>query len=197
MSHYFMNDDNVKSKRRIVKFDILGESFKVITDNGVFAKDGFDLGSRMLLESVVISDKNFRVLDLGCGYGVVGIVLKKLFANIRVDMVDVNERAVKLALENILLNKVEAKVFISDVYAKVEGSYDYIITNPPIRAGKEILRRFLIGSYDYLCDNGELWFVMRKDHGVKSMIKELEERFSCEVVRKSKGFYVVRAIKRK
>ena len=104
----------------------------------------------------------------------------------------INERAIKLARENIILNKLNNNIFISDAFSNVEDKYDFIITNPPIRAGKDVIRRFLLGAKDYLQNDGILYFVMRKDHGVKSMIKELENIYNVEVIAKDKGFYVVR-----
>ena len=107
-------------------------------------------------------------------------------------MVDVNERAIELTKENIKLNHLNNNICISDVYSDVNDKYDYIITNPPIRAGKDVIRRFLLEAKYHLNNNGTLYFVMRKDHGVKSMIKELEEIYKVEVIDKDKGFYIVR-----
>lgn len=196
MSQYFDNDKSIKSERRNIKFYFRDKEYNLISDNGVFSKDRFDYGTRVLLESIDIDIMSGKVLDLGCGIGVVGVILKTINKNIDIDMVDINERATKLAKENLTLNNVDNKVFISDVYDNVKCKYDYIITNPPIRAGKEVVRRFLVGSYEYLNDNGTLYFVMRKDHGVKSMIKELESIFSVEVINKDKGFYIVRCFKK-
>lgn len=192
MSQYFDNDKNIKSEKRLIKFNFNNKEFSVYSDNGVFSKDRFDYGTRLLLESIDIDNLNGNVLDLGCGIGVVGLILGTFNKNIVIDMVDVNERAIKLAIENIKLNSLNNNIFISDVYSNVNDKYDYIITNPPIRAGKDVIRRFLLGAKDYLCDNGTLYFVMRKDHGVKSMIKELEEIYEVEIINKDKGFYIVR-----
>ena len=119
------------------------------------------------------------------------LFLLKINKNINIDMVDINDRAINLAKENMSLNKVKGNVFISDVYSNINKKYNYIITNPPIRAGKEVVRKFLLGGYDYLTDDGILYFVMRKDHGVKSMIKELVNIYEVDIVNKEKGFYVV------
>ena len=172
MSQYFDNDKNIKSERKIIKFNFDNKVFSIYSDNGVFSKDRFDYGTRVLLNSVDIDKLSGNVLDLGCGLGVVGIILGTFNKCINIDMVDINERAISLVRDNLTLNKVKANVFSSDVYSNVNKKYDYIITNPPIRAGKEVVRKFLLGGYDYLNDNGILYFVMRKDHGVKSMIKE-------------------------
>lgn len=196
MSQYFDNDKNIKSERKIIKFNFDNKVFSIYSDNGVFSKDRFDYGTRVLLNSVDIDKLSGNVLDLGCGLGVVGIILGTFNKGINIDMVDINERAIDLAKNNLVLNNVKANVFVSDIYSNIDNKYDFIITNPPIRAGKDVIRGFLLGSYDYLKDDGILYFVMRKDHGVKSMIKELSVKFNTSIVNKDKGFYVVLCTKK-
>lgn len=196
MSQYFDNDKNIKSERKIIKFNFDNKVFSIYSDNGVFSKDRFDYGTRVLLNSVDIDKLFGNVLDLGCGLGVVGIILGTFNKGINIDMVDINERAIDLAKNNLVLNNVKANVFVSDIYSNIDNKYDFIITNPPIRAGKNVIRGFLLGSYDYLKDDGILYFVMRKDHGVKSMIKELSVKFNTSIVNKDKGFYVVLCTKK-
>ena len=196
MSQYFDNDKNIKSERKIIKFNFDNKVFSVYSDNGVFSKDRFDYGTRVLLNSVDIDKLSGNVLDLGCGLGVVGIILGTFNKGINIDMVDINERAIDLAKNNLVLNNIKANVFVSDIYSNIDNKYDFIITNPPIRAGKNVIRGFLLGSYDYLKDDGILYFVMRKDHGVKSMIKELSVKFNTSIVNKDKGFYVVLCTKK-
>ena len=196
MSQYFDNDKNIKSERKIIKFNFDNKVFSIYSDNGVFSKDRFDYGTRVLLNSVDIDKLSGNVLDLGCGLGVVGIILGTFNKGINIDMVDINERAIDLAKNNLVLNNVKANVFVSDIYSNIDNKYDFIITNPPIRAGKNVIRGFLLGSYDYLKDDGTLYFVMRKDHGVKSMIKELSVKFNTSIVNKDKGFYVVLCTKK-
>ena len=196
MSQYFDNDKNIKSERKIIKFNFDNKVFSIYSDNGVFSKDRFDYGTRVLLNSVDIDKLSGNVLDLGCGLGVVGIILGTFNKGINIDMVDINERAIDLAKNNLVLNNVKANVFVSDIYSNIDNKYDFIITNPPIRAGKNVIRGFLLGSYDYLKDDGILYFVMRKDHGVKSMIKELSVKFNTSIVNKDKGFYVVLCTKK-
>lgn len=191
MSQYFDNDNNIKHNKKIIEFYFNDKKYNLYSDNGVFSKDKFDYGTRLLLDSIDISKLSGNVLDLGCGIGVVGIILGTINKNINIDMIDINERAISLVRDNLTLNKVKANVFSSDVYSNVNKKYDYIITNPPIRAGKEVVRKFLLGGYDYLNVNGILYFVMRKDHGVKSMIKELESKYNVTIVNKDKGFYIV------
>ena len=191
MSQYFDNDNNIKHNKKIIEFYFNDKKYSVYSDNGVFSKDKFDYGTRLLLDSIDISKLSGNVLDLGCGIGVVGIILGTINKNINIDMIDINDRALSLVRDNLTLNKVKANVFSSDVYSNVNKKYDYIITNPPIRAGKEVVRKFLLGGYDYLNDNGILYFVMRKDHGVKSMIKELENKYNVTIINKDKGFYIL------
>lgn len=195
MSQYFDNDKSIKSEKKLIKFYFNNREYFIYSDNGVFSKDKFDYGSRILLENIDISSLNGNVLDLGCGSGAIGIILGTINKSINIDMIDINERAIDLAYENVILNGLNNHVFISDVYSGVKNKYNYIITNPPIRAGKIVVKRFLLDSYDYLENNGILFFVMRKDHGVKSMIKELENKFKVQVVNRDKGFYVVRCEK--
>ena len=195
MSQYFENDKSVKSNRKLINFSFNDREYYVYTDNGVFSKGRFDYGTKVLLENININNLCGKVLDLGCGIGVVGIILGTINKDISIDMIDVNERALELAKENILLNKVKANVFISNVYDKVTSKYDCIITNPPIRAGKNVIRRFLLGGYDYLTDDGELWYVIRKDQGAKSIEKVLNKELKVDNIEKSKGFYIFRAKK--
>ena len=196
MSQYFDNDKNIKSEKRLIKFNFNNKEFSIYSDNGVFSKDRFDYGTRVLLNSVDIDKLSGNVLDLGCGLGVVGIILGTFNKGINIDMVDINERAIDLAKNNLVLNNIKANVFVSDIYSNIDNKYDFIITNPPIRAGKNVIRGFLLGSYDYLKDDGILYFVMRKNHGVKSMIKELSVKFNTSIVNKDKGFYVVLCTKK-
>lgn len=193
MEHYFTNNNNLRSELRTIIFENEGEVFTFFSDLGVFSKDKVDFGSRVLVENILKNVKNRKtILDMGCGYGFIGIVLgKRLNANMT--MVDVNQRAVHLCERNIKENKVDGKTFQSDIYENVEGKYDLIVTNPPIRAGKKVVLEILRNAKNYLAHDGELWFVIRKDQGVKSIIKLLEDLYELEVIEKEKGFYVVRA----
>lgn len=197
MSHYFINDENVKHNKKIIEVKCCDTTIKVYTDNGVFSKEHLDYGTRLLLTNFLKESKEGNVLDLGCGYGIIGITIS-LESNMKVDLVDINDRALELTKENIKLNNIEnARCWKSNIYENIKDKYNYIITNPPIRAGKETLKKFLFEGKDYLEDNGELWFVMRKDHGVKTMIKELEMEYKTEIIDKSKGFYIVKLKKAK
>ena len=192
MSYYFSNDENVKSNEIEHQVKIGDTSFTFITDNGVFSKKGLDFGTRTLLES--LENVSGEVLDFGCGYGPIGIFIKKKYS-CNVDMVDINKRSLHLAEKNAIKNGVEVNVFESNIFENVTKKYNFIVTNPPIRVGKEILYQILFGAYDYLEQNGELWLVINKDQGAKTVLRDLSEKYSTRLVTKNKGFYIICASK--
>lgn len=167
------------------------------SDNGVFSKDKIDYGSSLLVETILKNKSSAynNILDVGCGYGFMGITLAKIL-NLEVTLIDVNKRALHLAERNSKENKVKYKIIESNCYENISDIYSLIISNPPIRAGKEIVFNILMQAKDYLSDDGELWFVMRKSQGVKSAIKHIESVYMCEIIEKSKGFYIIKAKKR-
>lgn len=187
MSHYFTND-YVESKEVKTKCIIKNTELTLITDNGVFSKKGLDFGTRSLLET--IDNIKGQVLDFGCGYGPIGIYLKKTY-DVEVDAVDINERALNLAKKNAELNKTNINIFESNIYENINKKYDYIVTNPPIRVGKKILYEILFKAKEYLKENGELWLVIHKDQGAKTLAKELEKKYKVEIKNKNKGFYII------
>lgn len=190
MSYYFDKDTNVESKEVTTRAEIGGKLYTFKTDNNVFSKKGLDFGTRTLLESIDIKNINGEVLDFGCGYGPIGIYIKSN-TNCNVDMVDVNERALNLARSNAKINKVDVNIFESDVYSNITKKYDYIITNPPIRVGKKILYEILIKAREHLKENGHLIFVINKDQGAKSSMREMGKYYSVELIKKNKGFFVI------
>ncbi len=193
MSHYFTND-YVKSERKKVLVKIHGRDYNFITDNGVFSKSGLDFGTRTLLENIPLEEIKGNVLDFGCGYGPIGIFVARE-TKAKVDMIDINERSLNLAKENAEINKAEVNIFKSDIYENIDKKYDYIITNPPIRVGKQILYRILFEANNYLQDNGEMWLVVNKKQGADSLVRDLKETYDTEVITKNKGFYIIRAKK--
>lgn len=197
LEHYFTNNENLKSEIKELSYSYNNYVFSFLSDNGVFSKTRLDFGSRLLIETYLKNktDPPSTFLDVGCGYGFIGITLSKVL-NIKGTLIDVNKRALHLCKRNIESNKVDCEAILSDTYSAIENKYDLIITNPPIRAGKKVLLDILNGAKDYLTENGECWFVMRVDHGVKTMIKTLEENFICNIEEKSKGFFIVSMKKR-
>jgi len=187
MSHYFTND-YVESKEQTTKCIIKNTELTLITDNGVFSKKGLDFGTRTLLET--LDNITGQVLDFGCGYGPIGIYVKKTFET-KVDAIDINERAVNLAKKNAKLNNTQINIFESNIYENVTKQYDYIITNPPIRVGKKILYQILFDAKKHLKKEGQLWLVIHKDQGAKTLAKDLEKEYKIEIKNKNKGFYII------
>lgn len=198
MSHYFENDKNLKSEIRELSYKYNSSFFIFYSDNGVFSKNNIDYGSRLLIETYLkendINEK--RVLDVGCGYGFLGIMVSRV-TDSYVEMIDINKRAVHLTNMNIKRYKdFKGKTYVSNVYENVEGKYDIIITNPPIRIGKEKLLEILIGAFDHLEDNGLLYYVIRKDQGALSIKKILEENsINVEIINRDNGYFIYRAKK--
>ena len=193
MGQYFDND-NLPSKMEKKSCFVLDRKFTFWTDNGVFSKDGLDFGSRLLLESIPLEAVGGKVLDMGCGYGVFGIIINKLTSS-SVDMVDVNLRAIHLTEMNIKENHCDhIKVFESNVYEKVNSKYDSIITNPPIRAGKKVVYDIVMNARNYLEKDGVLFLVIRKEQGAKSLMVDLEKYYAVEVLNKKKGFFILKCV---
>ena len=196
MTHYFTDNSDLEKDEK--KFPLLFEdkTYTFITYSGVFSKNKVDYGSYALLKVLVNQDLGARILDLGCGYGPIGIVLKSYNKSSDVDMIDVNPRAVELAKLNSQENKLEINSFVSDLYSNVTRQYNSIVTNPPIRTGKENIYKIFTEAYDYLMDNGNLFVVIRKQQGAKTTITKLIEIFgNCEVLKKDKGYYILKSKK--
>lgn len=192
MDHYFTNN-NISSNIRENSVIINNKKYIFLTDNGVFSKKGLDFGTRSLLETIELSKIKGKVLDFGCGYGPIGIYIKDN-TDCSIDMVDINKRSIHLAQENAKINKVEVNIFESNIYSNVIEKYDFIITNPPIRVGKKILYQILFGAKEHLNINGELWLVVSKNQGAKSLLKDLAKEYDVQLVNKNKIFYIIRAI---
>ena len=190
MAHYFENDDSLKSEEVIKEVIIGGSSYSFITDNGVFSKKGLDFGTRTLLESLDLSKISGNVLDMGCGYGPIGIYVADN-TDASVHMVDINNRSLNLAVKNANLNNVSVNIYESNAYENINEKFDYIISNPPIRVGKKILYQILFDAKKYLNKNGQLWIVIHKDQGAKSVMKDLEKEYTVTLVTKNKGFYII------
>lgn len=196
MKHYFTDNTDLKSEQsqfifRFHKYDLLFTS-----DNGVFSKSMIDYGSRVLLDNIEITNEK-TLLDVGCGYGIFGICLNKVYSHLNVDMVDVNDRALELAKLNAKNNNIHANIYKSFIYENVQGSYDVIVTNPPVRAGKEVVTTILQESIEHLNENGSLWVILQKKQGAPSTKKKMEEVFgNCEIVKRDKGYYLLHSVKR-
>ena len=197
MSQYF---DNVDLKSNIEKYKtrIFDKEFCFNTDNGVFSKSKLDFGTRCLLENLPLEEIKGEILEVGCGYGVIPIILTRIVDKIEsFDAVDVNKRALHLAEMNKKENFApKVNFFLSDWYKNINIKYDVIISNPPIRAGKNIVYEIVMNARNYLKEDGKLFIVINKDQGAKSLYKDLEKVYKCELINKKKGFWIIKCILR-
>ena len=197
MEHYYTNNPTSKSEERIIEYSIKDKVIKFTVDNGVFSKNHVDIATDFMMKTILDEQISGKVLDLGCGYGVIGITLSKFF-KIDLTMLDINERALHLTKENLKLNHVDAKVVESDGFNEInnEEKFDVIITNPPIRAGKSVIYKMYEDSYNHLNKGGKLYLVINKKHGAPSTKEYLEGLFgNCEVLDKKAGFNVIKCEK--
>ena len=195
--HYFTNQpqsehDLKELLYRVPKSDI---SLKLTTDAGVFSRFRIDFGSDLLIASCQPAEGS-SVLDLGCGYGVVGLSLLARGEDLLLMMSDVNQRAVDLARQNALHNNLNAEVEVSDGFGSIGGRFDYILLNPPIRAGKAVYYKMVADSIDYLHDHGELWIVVRKRQGGQTLMNHMKAVFdNCVKVNRSGGYWILKSVR--
>ena len=195
-AHYFTDNHNLTENRKDHSFRFSGHLLTFTTDNGVFSKTGIDEGSRILLEALVQEGVHGSVLDLGCGYGVLGITLKTVFPDIVLTAADINPRAAELTELNCKKNNIEAEVLVSDGFSEIASVFDAVVTNPPIRTGKKVIYRMFEEAYDYLRKDGILYAVIRRKQGAESACRKFEEIFgNCEVIAREKGYWVLKSFK--
>ncbi len=190
MPHYYSKYQKSPLKLRKINAFLRNNNLEFYTGSGIFSPDKVDFGSKLLIESCIIKP-NWDILDLGCGYGAIGIAIQKDFPRTRVVMTDINKRAVKLALKNINLNNIKAEVKQGDLFEKIKEKFDTILVNPPQKAGKEICFSMIEQSFDYLKDGGLLQLVARHNKGGKSLKKKMESVFkNVKTIEKKRGYRV-------
>lgn len=193
---YFENNPGLKHDIHEYNLSMNGINFRFLTDSGVFSRDYLDFGSKTLIEAFRPFDGALKCLDLGCGYGPIGIILKKTYPHLSWTLADINPRAAELAHKNLLKNDVSATVIISDGFNQVDALFDTILLNPPIRAGKQTVFNLYLESEKHLNNQGELWIVIQKKQGAESSLKYLKTLFQIvEVVNKDKGYFIIRCKK--
>ncbi len=195
MSQYFDNDKGISSKKREISVLFQETRYSFISDNGIFSKGEVDYGSIALLKVLMKEKIEGQVLDLGCGYGTIGLILAKNYPSGEFTLTDVNMRACALTCENAkrwgLKN---VRILESDIFEKIDGSFDIIVTNPPIRAGKSVIYSIFEQSFHHLKQNGFLYIVIRRSHGAESAQKFISSVFdNCTLLKRDKGFYIYRA----
>ena len=192
--HYYSKNQSVDSKPKFWDFELRNFKFRFKSDNGVFSKSEVDFGSRVLIDSFEEPSVDGNVLDVGCGYGPIGLTLAKMMPERNIHMVDVNGRALELSRENAHLNQISnVLVYESDRLLNVEqNGFAAIVTNPPIRAGKQVIFDIYEQSYEKLASGGSLWVVIQKKQGAPSTMDKLESLFgNVEVVAKEKGYFIL------
>lgn len=195
--YYSKSQGDLESNPSKFVFNFKEHKFVYHTDNGVFSKDYIDYGSFAMLKTFKPNNLDFPILDMGAGYGPIGITISKLY-NKEVVMCEINERAYNLCLKNIKENNASlAKVYHSDLFEKISDiRFSSVITNPPIRAGKQVIYAIYDGAYKQLELGGELWVVIQKKQGAPSTKSYLEDLFgNCEIVNRDKGYYILKSIK--
>lgn len=191
--YYAENPDTAHDIHEL-RVELLGENMTFLTDAGVFSKKMVDFGSQLLLKCLEFNEGE-TILDVGCGYGPLGLSLAKAYG-VQATMVDINNRALDLARQNAERNKIEARIFQSNIYEQVEGKFDHVISNPPIRAGKQVVHEIIEKSREFLKDAGDLTIVIQKKQGAPSAKSKMEDVFgNCEIVKKDKGYYILRSVK--
>ena len=198
MSQYFDSNPEVASKPRIVEFNIGDRKVSLYSDSGVFSKDNIDVGSLAFIKALLPLKLSGNILDLGCGYGPIGLSIALTSPDAYVTFADVNQRAVELCAKNAekLGLGSRTKCLVSNVYENIQGKFDTILLNPPIRAGKNVTYSMYLGALDHLCQNGSLYIVIRKAQGAPSAAKYIEGIFgNITLLKKDKGYYVYKATK--
>ena len=194
MPQYFDNVEDLGHRDLALEFTLFGEKYHFRSDLGIFSKDSLDDGTRLLLETIAQADLGTKILDLGCGAGPIGLILAHLDSKRHVSLTDVNLRALELAKENaeILHVASQVEIFASDVYHSIDSTYDTIVTNPPIRAGKKVTYAIYDGALSRLNRGGRLIQVIRKKQGAESAFRHLQGIYpKVEAVASHKGYQII------
>ena len=193
--HYYTNSPTSEHEERSFRAVFAGRVLAFDTDAGVFSKQHVDPGSELLCRAMP-EDIAGDVLDMGCGWGAMTVMTLARFPEVCVTMADVNERALALAVSNVEKNRMQAKAILSDGFEKVEGMFDAVITNPPIRAGKAVIYKMFEDAKEHLRDGGRLFLVIRKQQGAPSALKFLKELYAkAEVIERDGGYWIIQCTK--
>ncbi|WP_026486011.1 class I SAM-dependent methyltransferase [Caldanaerobius polysaccharolyticus] len=196
MEHYFSENPSTAHELRKFEYEVKGHKIFFTTDKGVFSRLNVDKGSDLLIRSIP-EGIGGCMLDMGCGYGAIGLSLAKVNPSLCVTMVDINQRALDLARQNAKTNGVDnVVIYKSDGFSNVKGTFDYIVTNPPIRAGKDKVYTIFEQSRDYLRKGGMFFVVIQKRQGGPSAVEKLMSIYgNCEKIAKSGGYWVLQSVK--
>lgn len=197
-NHYYSQKPDTAHDFEEWSFELKGKTFRFVTDSGVFSRDTVDYGSRVLIDAFTWEElPEGTILDLGCGYGPIGLSIAYASGR-QVEMVDVNERALDLAQRNAQRNQIDmVDIHASYIYDSLnQTQYAAVISNPPIRAGKQVVHQILTDSYPLLKTGGTLTIVIQKKQGAPSAQKKMQETFgNAEIIKKDKGYYIIQSVK--
>jgi 16S rRNA (guanine1207-N2)-methyltransferase len=189
MAHYYSENQESKFVLKKIKASLRGRDFEFFTAPGIFSGKKVDSATELLINNAVVQD-GWRILDLGCGYGPVGVSLRKLF-DIKVVMTDINKRAVQLSKMNLKLNKIEAEVFGGNLFENITGKFSTILLNPPMAAGRKLCFEMIEKSTGFLEDGGLLQIVARHNKGGKMLEEKMKEVFgNVKETARREGFRV-------
>ncbi len=190
---YFTAEPTSESRPAPCSFPYRGHGLNFETDAGVFSRGELDPGTRLLLDA--LPEFAGSVLDLGCGWGPIAVAVAKANPTCQVTAADINQRALRLCAENARRNGVTINCITSDGLSAFAGkSFQLIVTNPPIRAGKQVIYRMFADAAAHLCPGGALYLVIRKQQGAESCLKYLKTLYrTVEKVSKSAGYWVLKA----
>ena len=192
MNHYFKPTHKNPLNRKRIPFRFLGVDVEFETHENIFSKHHVDEGTQLLLSALPPIQKDLKILDLGCGYGVVGITVKKVYSQTSVLCSDINEDALVLCEMNAHLNQVKVDCVHSDGFKNIHQSFDWILFNPPIRVGKANLFPLYLECMKHLETNGTLWMVIRKDKGAQSTMNFLrQEGYQVNKIAQDKGYWII------
>lgn len=197
MNHYFEYNPDLKLEYFDIKVSLNGVEFDLISSSNVFSNRVLDEGSKIMMKVLTNQELRGSLLDLGCGYGPIGIYLKKVFPNLSITMSDINPLCCELTKNNLKrLNISDIEVVQSDSFENISKKFDYVIFNPPISVGKKIIYKMYMDTYEHMSNNGHLLIVIRKNKGALSHKEYLSSLYpSTSVIYKDKGYFIIECIK--
>lgn len=193
--HYYTADPHSAHDARTFTYDFCGKTLAFETDAGVFSREHIDPGTLILARSIPEGLQG-DALDLGCGWGALRVLLGVTCPALRFTLCDINARALALCEKNLTANGMQGQLLQSDGMESVPGTFDYIFTNPPIRAGKAVIYKMFADSGARLNPGGSLFLVIRKQQGAPSALKYLKTLFeSAQVIARESGYHIIRCDK--
>ena len=193
--HYYTSTPTSAHEVRSFRAVFAGRVLAFDTDAGVFSKQHVDPGSELLCGALP-DDLSGDVLDMGCGWGAMTVLTLARFPKLNITMADVNERALSLAVANVEKNHMQARAVLSDGFERIEGMFDAVIINPPIRAGKAVIYKMFEDAKAHLREGGALYLVIRKQQGAPSALKFLKTLYAdAEIIARDGGYWIIRCVR--